>query len=233
MENQICERPAVDEMLDLGMVLGQNQAFGFLAGRCSAAQADTIRRLRNEKLYKRVTEHWREFCPEYLKMSGAQADSIIRLWEEFGAGYFEIAQLTRVSPETYRALAPAVDNGVLNLNGEQIELTIENSRKVAAASRLPSESTASIGSAPRSSTSSPVLSAARRNQTGSISPRSCACMPRFRRFAGMPVSSRKITVAHAFLRAASSLTRRSGAHNSERRQECLTRHARVCAPRSK
>ena len=133
MENQICERPAVDEMLDLGMVLGQNQAFGFLAGRCSAAQAETIRRLRNEKLYKRVTEHWKEFCRQYLKMSGTQADSIIRLWEEFGAGYFEIAQLTRVSPETYRALAPAVDNGVLTLNGEQIELTIENSRKVAAA----------------------------------------------------------------------------------------------------
>ena len=133
MENQICERPAVDETLDLGMVLGQNQAFGFLAGRCSAAQAETIRRLRNEKLYKRVTEHWKEFCPQYLKMSGTQADSIIRLWEEFGAGYFEIAQLTRVSAETYRALAPAVDNGVLNLNGEQIELTIENSRKVAAA----------------------------------------------------------------------------------------------------
>jgi uncharacterized membrane protein YheB (UPF0754 family) len=120
-------------MLDLGMILGQNQAFGFLAGRCSAAQAETIRRLRNEKLYKRVTEHWKEFCPRYLKMSGTQADSIIRLWEEFGAGYFEIAQLTRVSPETYRALAPAVENGVLNLNGEQIELTIENSRKVAAA----------------------------------------------------------------------------------------------------
>ena len=133
MENQICERPGVDEMLDLGMVLGQNQAFGFLAGRCSAAQAETIRRLRNEKLYKRVTEHWKEFCPQYLKMSGTQADSVIRLWEEFGAGYFEIAQLTRVSPETYRALAPAVENGVLNLNGEQIELTIENSRKVAAA----------------------------------------------------------------------------------------------------
>ena len=66
-------------------------------------------------------------------MSGTQADSIIRLWEEFGAGYFEIAQLTRVSPETYRALAPSVENGVLNVNGEQIELTIENSRKVAAA----------------------------------------------------------------------------------------------------
>jgi hypothetical protein len=133
MENQIGERPEVDEMLDLGMVLGQNQAFGFLAGRCSAAQAESIRRIRNEKLYKRIREHWKEFCPQYLKMSGTQADSIIRLWEEFGAGYFEMAQLTRVSPETYRALQPAIGNGVLNVNGEQIALTVENSRKVAAA----------------------------------------------------------------------------------------------------
>ena len=133
MENQNCEAPKVDEMLDLGVVLGQNQAFGFLAGRCSAAQAESIRRLRNEKLYKRVTEHWKAFCPQYLKMSGTQADTIIRLWEEFGAGYFEVAQLTRVSPETYRALEPAVNQGVLNLNGEQIELTVENSHKVAAA----------------------------------------------------------------------------------------------------
>ena len=133
MENQNCEVPQVDELLDLGMLLGQNQAFGFLGGRCSAAQAESIRRLRNEKLYKRVIEHWKAFCPQYLRMSGTQADNIIRLWEEFGAGYFEVAQLTRVSPETYRALEPAVKNGVLNLNGEQIELTVENSRKVAAA----------------------------------------------------------------------------------------------------
>jgi hypothetical protein len=122
-----------NEVLDLGVVLGQNQAFGLVAGRCSAAQAEGIRRLRVEKLYKRVTEHWKEFCPQYLRMSGTQADNIIRLWEEFGPGYFELAQLTRVSAETYRALEPAVENGVLNLNGEQIELTIENSRKVAAA----------------------------------------------------------------------------------------------------
>uniref|UniRef100_Q01XC5 Uncharacterized protein n=1 Tax=Solibacter usitatus (strain Ellin6076) TaxID=234267 RepID=Q01XC5_SOLUE len=123
----------VNEVLDLGVVLGQNQAFGLIAGRCSAAQAESIRRIRTEQLYKRVTEHWRDFCPQYLKMSGSQADNIIRLWEEFGAGYFEVAQLTRVSPETYRAIEPAVENGVLNLNGEQIELTLENSRRVAAA----------------------------------------------------------------------------------------------------
>jgi hypothetical protein len=133
MENQVCDPPASDGLLDLGLLLGQNQAFGLIAGRCSAAQAEGIRRIRTEKLYKRVTEHWKDFCAERLGMSGTQADYIIRLWEEFGAGYFEVAQLTRVSPETYRALEPDVENGVLHLKGEQIELTLENSRRVAAA----------------------------------------------------------------------------------------------------
>jgi hypothetical protein len=123
----------INEALDLGIVLGQNQALGLIAGRCSAAQAEGLHRLRTEKLYKRVAEHWSDFCPQYLRMSASQADRTIKLWEEFGAGYFEVAQLTRVSPETYRAIEPAVENGVLNLNGEQIELTLENSRKVAAA----------------------------------------------------------------------------------------------------
>jgi hypothetical protein len=132
-ENQICERPEVDEILDLGMVLGQNQAFSFIASRCSAAQAEGLRQLRNEKLYKRITEHWNDFCTQYLRMSGSQADKIIRLFEEFGPGYFDMAQLTRVSPETYRLIEPSINEGVLKVNGEEIALTVENSRRVAAA----------------------------------------------------------------------------------------------------
>jgi hypothetical protein len=41
------ELPADDaELLDLGSVLGQNLTFGLVAGRCSAAQAASLRRLR-------------------------------------------------------------------------------------------------------------------------------------------------------------------------------------------
>jgi hypothetical protein len=118
-------------LLELGSVLGQNQAFGLIAGRCSAAQAASLKHLRDEKKYKRVNEDWRDFCSQYLRMSGAQADKIIHLWEEFGAGFFKVAQLTRISPETYRAIAPAIREDALHLNGEVIELSVENSRKVA------------------------------------------------------------------------------------------------------
>src|SRR5579871_3514858 len=59
-------------LLELGVVLGQSLAFGLVAGRCSAAQAQALRRLREERLYKRCTEAWLEFCPKYLKISRAE-----------------------------------------------------------------------------------------------------------------------------------------------------------------
>ncbi|HEY7389541.1 MAG TPA: hypothetical protein VH640_13590 [Bryobacteraceae bacterium] len=120
-------------LLELGVILGQNHAFGLIAGRCSAAQAESIRRLREEKLYKRCCEKWEDFCPKYLKISRGEADKTIKLWEEFGPTYFELSQLTRVSPETYRAIAPSIGNGVLHFNGEEIPLNADNSRKIAAA----------------------------------------------------------------------------------------------------
>jgi hypothetical protein len=119
--------------MELGFTLGQNHTFGVLAGRCSAAQAHGIRRLREEKQYKRCCEKWDDFCPKYLKMSRGEADRIIRLLDEFGPVYFELAQVTRISAGTFRAIAPAVSGGVLHHNGESIELTAENSQKVAAA----------------------------------------------------------------------------------------------------
>lgn len=133
-EEPISELAAGDAaLLDLGTILGQNLAFSLIAGRCSAAAAKGLRRLREEKLYKRCTEKWDDFCPKYLKISRVEADRTIKLWEEFGPAYFELSQLTRVSPQTFRAIAPAIQDGALRYNGEAIALNAENSRKVAAA----------------------------------------------------------------------------------------------------
>ncbi len=134
MDEPILQSPAENaQLMDLGVVVGQTQAFGLIAGRCSAAQAAALQRLRQDKMYLRCAPHWDEFCRQYLKMSRPEADRIIRLWEEFGAGYFEVAQLTRISAQTYRAIAPSVKEGAIHFNGETIELNAENSRKVAAA----------------------------------------------------------------------------------------------------
>jgi hypothetical protein len=120
------------QLMELGFTLGQNHTFGMLAGRCSAAHAQGIRRLREEKLYKRCCGTWDDFCAKYLKMSRSEADRTIKLLEEFGPAYFELSQLTRISPGVFRAIAPAISDGVLHHNGEAIVLTSENSQKVAA-----------------------------------------------------------------------------------------------------
>ena len=113
--------PADGEPFNLGLALGLNQAFGVVAGRCSAAQAAAFCRIREEKLYKRYTSDWRQFCPRFLNLSASQVDRIIRLWKQYGPGIFELSQLTRISEPTWRELEPLVRDGALHFNGEAIE----------------------------------------------------------------------------------------------------------------
>jgi hypothetical protein len=138
MENLFPEIPAESAgLLTLGVALGENVAFGVVSGRTAAAQAACLQRVREEKLFQALEPTWEQFCPKYLRISRAEADRTIRLWEEFGSAYFEVAQLTRISADTYRAIAPAVKDGALHVDGEAIELNAENSRRVAdAVSRL-------------------------------------------------------------------------------------------------
>jgi hypothetical protein len=121
------------ELLAVGVALGQNQSFGLVAGRCSAAQAASLARMRAEKHYLQCAPNWRTFCTTYLKISGAEADRIIRNWEDFGAEYFELSQMIRISPERYRAIEPAVKDGALHHNGEAIEFDAANRRRLAIA----------------------------------------------------------------------------------------------------
>src|SRR5262245_58689328 len=112
--------------IDVGALVGHHEALGLIAGRCSAAQAHALRDLREQKLYRRCGVNWPEFCVTYLKMSKTRADLAIRLLDEFGQGFFELSQFTRVSPQTYRLLAPAVKDGALHCEGRVIPLTEEN-----------------------------------------------------------------------------------------------------------
>src|SRR5215467_13628610 len=90
------------EVLETGMVLGQNQTFALVAGRCSAAQAESLLRLRESKCYQRLANTWKEFCPRFLQMSSSQVDRIIHCWQEFGPAFFELQKLISISPTVYR-----------------------------------------------------------------------------------------------------------------------------------
>jgi hypothetical protein len=118
---------------ELGEMLGRRQAFGSLAGRCSAADAECLRRMRDEKLYRSRATSWNGFCPKFLGMTSRHANRIIRHLAEFGPSYFELAQLTRITPEQFREIAPAIRDRHIHAHGEEIALIPENSEKVAAA----------------------------------------------------------------------------------------------------
>jgi hypothetical protein len=134
MKNSLSKKPAeASGSFELGAILGQRKAFSMVAGRCSAAEAAAIRRIREERLYQASKIPWKDFCPLHLGMSRTQADRLIQLLEEFGPDYFEVTQLTRVCVDTYRAIAPAVRNGHIHWLNESIALTTENSEKVTAA----------------------------------------------------------------------------------------------------
>jgi hypothetical protein len=121
------------EDLSLGKLLGRHEAFTLLAARCSAADAALLRQIREERLYLKHAKDWEEFCREHLHTSKPNANRLIHNLEEFGPQYFEVAQLTRISPKTYRAIAPAIRDQSLHHKGEAIALIPENAEKVAAA----------------------------------------------------------------------------------------------------
>lgn len=135
---------------ELGIMLGTRQAFAAAAGRCSAADAECIRRIREGKLYLSRAATWEDFCPEFLGLSKTHANRLIRYLEEFGPDYFEITQWTRITPEQYRAIAPAIRESNIHVNGEAIALIPENSGKIAAAVADLRQAAAPAGDAPDS-----------------------------------------------------------------------------------
>ncbi len=133
MSEQIIKQPDGDADFRLGEILGSRRAFSSVAGRCSAADAACIRRIRDEKLFTSRAETWDEFCPKFLGMSRANANRIIRHLDEFGPDYFELAQLTRITPAEFRSIAGSVKERALHWNGAAIALIPENSGKIAEA----------------------------------------------------------------------------------------------------
>ncbi len=104
-----------------------------VAGRCSAADVECMRRVRDRKLYLNRSPDWKTFCLDELHMSKSNVNHLIGLLEKFGPEYFHLAQITRISVAEYRAIAPAVSARGIEVNDELIPLRAEHSERIAAA----------------------------------------------------------------------------------------------------
>jgi hypothetical protein len=117
----------------LGRRLGHHDAFNAVSNRCSAADAETLRDIRDSGQYKETKLNWDEFCRQYVGVGRSYADRLIRHLQEFGPNYFRLSELVEVSADTYRMLAPAVSDAGLSFEGQTIALKPENRRQILAA----------------------------------------------------------------------------------------------------
>jgi hypothetical protein len=132
VEKDQTETPAAASALNLGQWLGRREAFGAVAGRCSAAEVECVRRIRNERLYRGHARTWREFCAKHLGASRVSVEANIRLFDELGPAYFHVAQLAYLTPAEYREIAPRIAADGLHAGGEAIPLVPENRDRIAA-----------------------------------------------------------------------------------------------------
>jgi hypothetical protein len=120
-------------LLNLGAHLGRHQAFALVANRCSAADAEILKDIRDSGDYKELGVTWEEFCVRYVGMTRAYAEQHIHCFEEYGEKYRRVAEIISLSPATYRLIDGAVTDKGLEFHGDCIPLAKENRVKIAAA----------------------------------------------------------------------------------------------------
>ena len=120
-------------LFNLGIGLGRKQAFSAVAGRCSAADAECLRQIRESKAYRSLDLTWDQFCKEKVGVTRPVVDKTIRQLEEFGPAFFQLASILRITADEYRLIAGSVaDDGVL-YEGETIAIAVENTSRLAQA----------------------------------------------------------------------------------------------------
>src|SRR5260370_26973713 len=108
-----------DKIMGVGSLIGRHQAFGSVAGGCTAAQAEALKQLRDSGEYKEMCRTWREFCEKYLGISRPFADKLIHIYEEHGPNYFRLARLIPISSDTYNLIAGSVSDESIEVNAKK------------------------------------------------------------------------------------------------------------------
>ena len=132
MSDQMSDHQS-DSVYNVGTWVGRKQAFSALAGRCSAADAECLRQIRDRKEYRALGLSWREFCKLRVGVTSVSANRVIGLLEEFGPQYFILAQATGISADQYRRISSSVKDQKLLHAGEEIPIDAEHATQLAAA----------------------------------------------------------------------------------------------------
>jgi maltooligosyltrehalose synthase len=145
----------LEKAMELGTLSGMHLAFGTVANKCSAADADILKQIRDSGYYKQFNMTWSVYCRNKLNVSRTYADRLIKCREEFGEDYFRIAQVVPMSGETYRLIEGSVSKDGIEIDGEIVAIKKENQKQIAAAvetvraNRKPADKKSGIAAASR------------------------------------------------------------------------------------
>jgi hypothetical protein len=122
--------PEKDSSLILGKWIGRGQAFAMSANHSLLAQALCWKQIHDSGNYKATGLSWEDFCPAEIGLSRTQVEALIAGLEEFGETYCRLSEIVRVSAETYRALAPKIENEAIEIDGELVPIAAENAVRI-------------------------------------------------------------------------------------------------------
>jgi hypothetical protein len=117
-------------LLEVGTWMGRHQAFALIASKCSAADAECLREIRDKKHYKTLGLTWEEFCNRHAGVDPKTAERIVERLEEFGEAYFNLSQIISIQPAGYRLLASNVTGNTLEVDGQKIPITPEHAPQI-------------------------------------------------------------------------------------------------------
>jgi len=123
------------DLVDVGAWIGRQQAFAVIANKCSAAQALSLKQVKETRLFEQLGLNWDEFCRDHAGISRTNADTLIRQLDEFGEAYFRLSEIARISPETFRHIADQVDDQGIEIDGEKLALIPDNAPRIRTAIR--------------------------------------------------------------------------------------------------
>ena len=89
----------------VGQWLGRREAFAVIAGGCSAAEIESVRKIRDEKLYQELNCTWDECCTRYLHASRRSVERELSFLRKFGPAFFTVRQLTHITIKEYQSIA--------------------------------------------------------------------------------------------------------------------------------
>lgn len=112
---------------------GRHQAFALIAAKSTLAQARCLRQLRDTKAYAAYDLTWAEYCKRHAGMTRSRADLLIQRLNEFGADYFRVTELVRISEPVYRKLSPRIEGETIEIGGSKFALVPENAPRIRAA----------------------------------------------------------------------------------------------------